>query len=430
MTKEKIAIIGSGISGLSAALFLSNKYEVHIFEKNKILGGHTRTINFKNNRNKSLSIDTGFIVFNERNYPDLTSFFKYLNIKTKKSEMSFSVSSKDPNLEYGGTSLNSLFAQRKNFFSLRFYKLLYEINKVYKLGKKYNLSIYDENFTIEDFLKKYKFSNDLRNFHIYPLISSIWSSNNKDSKNFPLSSFLHFFNNHGLFELTKRPQWKFVKDGSYTYIKSLIKKKLFKTHLNANIKNIDRSNNKIQITENENTYVFDKIVFANHADQALRLLKNPSQKELNILSQFKYSSNKAFLHKDPRCMPVKKIAWSSWNFLQNTKIKDTFNLTYWMNKLQNIDDTENYFVSINPIFRPKNIINETFFEHPLFNLETQKAQKKIGLIQGNNNTFYCGSYCGYGFHEDGIQSAAYISQKLGIELPWQRDHNFKTRLNY
>jgi predicted NAD/FAD-binding protein len=430
MNKEKIAIIGSGISGLSASLFLSKKFDVHLFEKNKILGGHTRTIKLKKNDNNFLCIDTGFIVFNNKNYPDLVSFFKFLDVDTKNSNMSFSVSCKSPNLEYGGASLNSLFAQRKNIFSIKFILLLFEIRRLYKIGREFDLN-FKEDLTIEEFLLMHNFSNEIREFHIYPLISSIWSNNTKDVKNFPLISFIQFFNNHGLFSFNDRPKWKFVSGGSYSYVEALIKKNLFKYSTNCQIKKIMRNDGKIQITDNDNKIqVFDKVVFANHADQAVKLLHNPTTDEKNILSIFQYTKNKAYLHSDDRLMPKKKLAWSSWNFLQSFRKSDGFSLTYWMNKLQKIDDSINYFVSINPTIEPINVIDKTVFEHPIFNIETVKAQKELSSIQGHLNTFYCGSYCGYGFHEDGIQSAAYIAKILNVKLPWNRDKNFKSRLNY
>ena len=430
MNKKKIAIIGSGISGLSASLFLSKNFDVHLFEKNKILCGHTRTIKLKNSDNNSLCIDTGFIVFNNKNYPDLVSFFKFLDVDTENSNMSFSVSCKSPNLEYGGTSLNSLFAQRKNIFSIKFILLLFEIRRLYKIGREFDLN-FREDLTIEEFLLMNNFSNEIREFHIYPLISSIWSNNTKDVKDFPLISFLQFFNNHGLFSFNNRPRWKFVSGGSYSYVEALIKKNLFKYSTNFQIKKIMRNNSKIQIIDNnDKIQVFDKVVFATHADQAIKLLQNPTISEKNVLSIFQYTKNKAYLHSDERLMPKKKLAWSSWNFLQNIHKNDNFSLTYWMNKLQKINDSINYFVSINPMIDPIKIIDQTVFEHPIFNIDTVKAQKKLSSIQGQLNTFYCGSYCGYGFHEDGIQSAAYIAEVLNVKLPWNRDKNFKSRLNY
>ena len=430
MNKPKIAIIGSGISGLSASYFLSKKFDVHLFEKNNILGGHTRTINFKDANNNNLSIDTGFIVFNNDTYPDLLSFFNALKVDIENSDMSFSVACELPFFEYGGSNLNSLFAQRKNIFSIKFFLLLLEIKKFYKICKNLNYHNIDENVTIDYFLSKNNFSKKIADYHIYPLISSIWSSNVEEVKSFPLKYFLNFFNNHGLFNLTKRPQWKFVSGGSYQYVNALINKNLFSFSTNFSIKKIIRKDAKIYLIDSNNIkHIFDKLIFATHADQIINLLDSPSEEEINIFSSFKYTKNKAYLHTDEKCMPINKRAWSSWNFLQDIN-KNQFSLTYWMNNLQNIDSLNNYFVSINPNKEVKNIIDYTTFGHPIFNSETLNAQKKLGKIQGIQNTFYCGSYCGYGFHEDGIQSAAYIAEKLEINLPWKRNNNFVSRLSY
>ena len=430
MDKQKIAIIGSGISGISAAFLLSKKFEVHLFEKNNILGGHTRTINFKDSDKNSISIDTGFIVFNNETYPDLVSFFNLLDVKVQDSDMSFGVSCMFPFLEYGGSSFNSLFAQRKNIFSIKFLLLLKEIKKFYKVCKKLKQSNINEDISIDYFLNKNNFSKQIANYHIYPLISSIWSSNVEDVKNFPFKSFLNFFNNHGLFNLTKRPQWKFVSGGSFKYIDAIINQNLFNFSTNFTIKKIMREKGKIYLIDSEkHKHTFDKLIFATHADQIISLLDSPTQEEINVFSNFKYTKNKAYLHSDENCMPKNKRAWSSWNFLQDFN-KNQFSLTYWMNNLQNINRINNYFVSINPSIEPKNIIDSTFFEHPIFNSEILNVQKKLGKIQGMQNTFYCGSYCGYGFHEDGIQSSAYIAEKLGVNLPWKRNNNFVSRLSY
>ena len=430
MSKQKIAIIGSGISGLSASFLLSKKYDIHLFEKNKILGGHTRTIKFKDNKKNFLSIDTGFIVFNNDTYPDLVDFFKLLDVKVEYSNMSFAVSCMSPFFEYGGSSINSLFAQRKNIFSIKFYLLLLEIKKFYKICTGLKNKDIDENISISDFIKNNNFSNDLASYHIYPLISSIWSSDVEEVKKFPFKFFINFFNNHGLFKLIKRPQWKFVSGGSYSYVECLINKNLFNYKTNFKIKKIIRKNKKIYLVdENDNQQIFDKLVFATHANQIFDLLESPSKEEADLFSNFKYTKNKAFLHTDEVCMPRNRRTWSSWNFLQDTN-NEHFSLTYWMNRLQNINSLNNYFVSINPHTEPKNIIDSTIFEHPIFNRETLNAQRKLGKIQGIQNTFYCGSYCGYGFHEDGIQSAAYVAKKLGITLPWKRSNNFISRLSY
>ena len=429
MNKEKIAVVGSGISGLSASCILSKKYEVHLYEKNNYLGGHTRT---KSIKDSSIihNIDTGFIVFNNNNYPDLVKFFDYLNLETCNSNMSFSLSLKKPKLEYGSTGINSLFSDKKNLFSFSFWNLLIEIFKLYNQCKNLDKKLI-QNLTLEDFLNNFNYSNKIRDLHIYPMVSCIWSCNKNNVKNFPLESFINFFENHKLFNFSKRHQWKYVKGGSNQYIKKLIKKNLFTYHLNKTVKKIIRSekNNIIVLTDNRKEE-FKKIILATHANQSMELLDNPNKEETNILSKFKYSKNNAYLHSDESFMPEKKSTWSSWNFKGSATKDNSFSLTYWMNLLQNLKSNKNYFVTINPISSPKNIYDYTTFEHPIFNLETIEAQKKIHSIQGFKNTWYCGSYCGYGFHEDGIQSAAYISELLGVTLPWKRSANHYNRLSY
>tara|TARA_Y100001970_G_scaffold154466_1_gene189300 strand:+ start:702 stop:1994 length:1293 start_codon:yes stop_codon:yes gene_type:complete len=430
MYKSKIAVIGSGITGLSISYILSNKYDVHLFEKNKALGGHTRT-KYINESNIMHPIDTGFIVFNEKNYPDLTCFFKLLNINYSDSDMSFSVSNKKLDLEYGGKNFFTLFAQKKNLFSLKYLKMLQEIYKFYKLCDSTKIDKKLSKLNLKQFLDKYNFSENIRISHIYPMVSAIWSNNQNYIQNLPFKSFVNFFQNHGLFNLKNRPKWKYVNGGSQKYIDAIIKKKLFKFYTNIEILKIYRHNNKIEFFDfNNQKYNFDKIIFATHADQILDLLSDPSQKEIENLSKFKYTKNAAFLHTDNNLMPSKKIAWSSWNVLQTNNSNKNLTLTYWMNNLQKLKTKKDYFVTINPPHEPNNILDNTIFEHPIFSLETINAQKNIRDLQGFNNSYFCGSYLGYGFHEDGIQSAAYIANLLDVELPWKRSINFKSRLHF
>ena len=425
--KKNVAIIGSGISGLSAAYLLSDKYNVHLYEKNSRLGGHTRTL-FVQDNSKKIPIDTGFIVFNEKNYPDLTNFFKLLNVTHQDSDMSFAVSNTNPFLEYSGKSIFALFPNFKNIFSIKFLKMIFEIRKLYKLCNQLELNEKNSKLTLDQFLNSNNFSDYLKNYHILPMISSIWSSNIDDVKSFPLATFINFFKNHSLFSFRNRPQWKYVLGGSNQYIKKIINLKLFKYYTNSEISKISRDNNSIKIFNKNNTsYSYDILVFATHADQILNLLDKPSANESKIISNFKYSSNLAYLHCDDTLMPKYKRTWSSWNFLSNINRK-TFTLTYWMNVLQNLPTNKNYFVTINPNKKPSNIIDQTVFEHPIYSIKSIEAQKKLMSIQGDNNTYYCGSYLGYGFHEDGIQSSVYVSKLLNSNVPWKREKNFYNRL--
>ncbi len=425
--RKKIAIIGSGISGLSAAYLLSKKYEVYLFEKNTRLGGHTRTIYVDDNL-KKISVDTGFIVFNEKNYPDLTKFFNLLKIDCRDSNMSFAVSNKLPDIEYSGKTFFTLFANLKNLFSLKFYKMILEIKRLYSICDKLELNNDNSKKTLDEFLNENKFSGYIKNYHILPMISSIWSSDIDNVKNFPLVTFINFFKNHSLFKFKDRPQWKYVFGGSNEYIKKLIDLNIFKYFTNFKILKIIREKDTIKIFDREdNYYSFSKLIFATHADQVLPLLDSPTEKEINIFNKIKYSNNLAYLHNDIDLMPKSKFAWSSWNFINRSSSKK-FTLTYWMNLLQKYQTKKNYFVTINPYKKPNFIIDETVFEHPIFSIETLIAQKEAMSIQGQNNTYFCGSYLGYGFHEDGIQSSAYISKLLGCDLPWKRNKNFYNRL--
>ena len=425
--KEKIAVIGSGISGLSAAYFLSKKYDVHLYEKNSRLGGHTRTL-YVDESSKKIPIDTGFIVFNENNYPDLTKFFEKLNIICKDSDMSFAVSNNIPKIEYSGKTIFSLFSNFSNLFSLRFYKMIFEIKKLYSICNEIEINDLNPNKTLDDFLSEHKFSDYLKNYHILPMISSIWSSNIEDVKNFPLITFINFFKNHALFNFKNRPQWKYVFGGSNEYVKKLINLNIFKYYTNFKIDKIIRDNKFINILDKENnSYKFSKLVLATHANEVLPLLEKPTENELKIFNRFKYSINSAYLHKDISLMPKSKFTWSSWNFL-NRSSKEKFTLTYWMNLLQKLPTNKNYFVTVNPFKEPASFINKTLFEHPIYSLDTLEAQKQVMKLQGFKNTYYCGAYLGYGFHEDGIQSAAYVSNLLDCKLPWKRDKKFYNRL--
>mgnify|MGYP001426421771 CR=1 FL=1 len=398
----KIAVIGSGISGLSAAYFLSKKHKVDLFEKDDHFGGHSYTYDIKDN-GKVISVDLGFIVFNELTYPNLINFFKELNIPFEKSNMSFSVSVKNSNVEYGGSSLNSIFANKLNILNFKFLNMLKEIIIFYKTAPSLVKQDLQEE-TLGKFLDKSKLSNYFVKYHIIPMVAAIWSMPFEKAKDMPLKLFLNFFNNHGLFKLKNRPQWYTVTNRSRNYVKEVLKSVSGEVFKNYKVSKVIRNNENIRILIDKKYLDYDHVILASHADQSLNLIENPTSDEKNILGKFTYVSNLAFLHTDQNFMPKRKQAWSSWNSITN--MKKTC-VTYWLNKLQNLKSDKNYFLTLNPIeeIKSKHIIKTIEFTHPYFNYENTSIQKELKNLQGKKKTWFCGSYFGYGFHEDGLKSS-------------------------
>ena len=321
----KIAVIGSGISGLSAAYYLSKQYKVDLYEQNDHFGGHSYTYDIKE-EDKMVPVDLGFIVFNELTYPNLISFFNELDVPFERSNMSFSVSIKNTNVEYGGSGLNAIFANKFNLFNLKFLKMIKEIISFYNHAPSLlNNSIKDE--TLDDYLKKSKLSKYFIEYHIIPMVAAIWSMPFSKAKEMPLKLFLNFFINHGLFRLKNRPQWYTVTNRSRTYVKKILEKISGEIFKNYKINNISRSNDNVRISIGNEYMDYDQVVLACHADQSLNILNDPSSKEKEILNKFTYVSNRAFLHTDENLMPSRKKAWSSWNSI--TKDNRTC-ITYWL----------------------------------------------------------------------------------------------------
>ena len=412
----KIAVIGSGISGLSAAHFLSKKYKVDLFEKDNHFGGHSYTVDIlEAGTNKLISLDLGFIVFNKATYKNLINFFHELDVKYEKSDMSFAVSVKNSNIEYSGSGLKGLFSNKLNIFNLNFLKMINEIISFYKNAENINEKDYKDK-TLEDFLKLKKCSNYFINFHIIPMVAAIWSMPPKLAGKMPMDLFLNFFKNHGLFKIKNRPQWYTVTGRSKVYVNKVLKTISGEHFKNHEIKSVERNKDSVRIFYGAlNKYLdYDKIVFATHADDTLKLIQNPTQAESNILGSFKYKSNTAYLHNDIRLMPNKKNAWSSWNSILDKKDISKNCVTYWLNKLQNLNTKSNYFLTLNPIFEidGSKIIKKIEFSHPFYDLQSLKAQKNLKELQGQKNSWFCGSYFGYGFHEDGLKSALNIVNQI------------------
>ena len=417
----KIAIIGSGISGLSSALLLSQKHNITLFEIDKRFGGHANTVDITHKQNL-ISVDTGFIVYNKLNYPNLIGFFDFLKIETINSDMSFAVSARDGQLEYSG-SMAGMFAQKRNLFNIKFYKMLKDIIVFFMFGYKYAFQV-KENESLGEYVKRCKFSEEFVNDHLIPMSSAIWSCPEKEILNFPAKTLLTFFKNHQLINFIFRPKWRTVKGGSRQYVNKVVEKikknKKNKFVLNSKIKSIFSKNNKIEINLEKNTEIFDKVIMATHPDQTIKLIKNLDKQSTDILSKFKYQKNTVYLHSDKNLMPKNKKTWSSWNYISSKK-EEKSSVTYWMNLLQKINNSLNVFVSLNPYIIPSKSLTykKIIYEHPIFNSKTNEAQSKMIEIQGKNNIFYAGAWLKYGFHEDGIASAVNISKTFKVDVPWE-----------
>jgi len=412
----RIAVIGSGISGLSVSHFLSKKHKVDLFEKDNHFGGHSYTVEIPvENSKEKISMDLGFIVFNKVNYPNLLKFFTDLQVPYEKSDMSFSISVKNSNIEYSGSGLKGLFSNKYNIFNYNFLKMLKEIVFFYKEAEQLNEKE-NHDQTLGDFLKSKKMSNYFINFHIIPMVAAIWSMPPQLAEKMPLALFLNFFKNHGLFKIKNRPQWYTVTGRSKIYVDKILQTISGEHFKNYEIKNVLRNvgNVRLYYGSSNEYFDYDHVIFATHADTALKLINNPTENEKKILENFKYKKNVAYLHNDIFFMPQNKKTWSSWNSIMDKADLNKNCVTYWLNKLQNLKTEKDYFLTLNPIANidKSKIIKKVEFTHPFYDMKTVKAQKYLAELQGVNNSWFCGSYFGYGFHEDGLTSGINVSNKL------------------
>lgn len=418
----KIAIIGSGISGLVCAHKLQHQHDITLFEANDYLGGHTHTISVARGE-KNYNIDTGFIVFNKRTYPNFIALLKELQIPYQTSEMSFSVRDPIIDFEYNGNDLNSLFAQRRNVLNKRFYQLIGDIIKFNRLLKTKVISNQiNENLVMQDFFEEHPFGNYFVDYYLLPMASAIWSTQVDDVLQFPLKFIAEFYYNHGLLNIINRPQWYVVKGGSEQYVKAIENNLKARVKLNSPITEIQRREKDVIVNYQCKNEAFDKVIIATHSDQALKLLSDPSEEEQAILSQILYTKNDVILHTDDRLLPKRKKAWASWNYYLSPGAESksgNATLCYYMNRLQKIKSKENFIVSVNQrsFIDQEKIISEHIYTHPLFSAEAFQAQKQHHKINGVNHTYFCGAYWGYGFHEDGVKSALKVIDKLIGETP-------------
>ena len=419
---DEIAVIGSGIAGLSAAWLLSKSTNVVLFEKAARLGGHVNTIDVAT-PDGPVPVDTGFIVYNERNYPNLTALFRHLRVETAPSEMTFAVSAGNGRMEYSGRHLNGLFGQRANVVSMRHWQMVADILRFFRWAETQAAGI-DDDISIGEFLHKFGYSEAFIEDHILPMSAAIWSTPARAMLDFPARSFIRFFANHGLLQLNNRPRWRTVFGGARCYVDRLVEESSFRTMLDAHIVAVQRYAGGVEITfAGGHRQQFAQVIFACPADAALALLADATDAERAILSAFRFTPNRAVLHTDPRFMPRRKKLWSAWNYLRSgTGADPALSLTYWMNRLQPLATRTDLFVTLNPAhdFAPGTVKAEIDYAHPLFDRAVLDAQRDIWQIQGAHRAWFAGAWLGHGFHEDGLQAGLEIAERLGpIGRPWQ-----------
>jgi predicted NAD/FAD-binding protein len=409
----KIAIIGSGISGNTLAYYLNPLHDITLFESNDRVGGHSHTHQITL-LNQKISVDTGFIVFNKKTYPNFLKLLHELDVPYENSTMSFSVKDNQKDFEYNGTSLNALFAQRKNLISPTFYKMIREILRFNQSSVL--LLNNDEGISLGDYLEREGYSDFFKKYYILPMGSAIWSSNIKTMLAFPAKFFIQFFNNHGMLNINDRPQWLTISGGSINYVDKLTKPFKQKIKLNQKIKHVERKHDHIAIQFQDRLERFDWIFFACHSDEALKLIKSPSLNEENILKAIPYTNNEVILHYDESFMPKRKLAWAAWNYHINNSATSTASLTYNMNILQNLKAQVPILVTLNPQqkINKKKIIKTLSYAHPQYSLRSIEAQSNYHLISGVNRTSFAGAYWGNGFHEDGVKSALDAIQQFNL----------------
>lgn len=421
--KKHIAVIGTGISGLSAAWLLSKTARVTVYEENSRLGGHSNTIMVAHGKTE-IAVDTGFIVYNERNYPNLVALFETCGVETQESNMSFAVSLNEGGLEYSGSGLNGLFGQRRNIIRPRFWSMVSDVLRFYREAP----SVLDADncaqTSLGEYLRFYNYSDDFVENHLLPMGAAIWSASADEMRAYPVQAFVRFFVSHGLLSLKDRPQWRTVTGGSRRYVERLAQAISGDIRLNTRVESIKRITDGVMVTDCKgHTERFTDVVIAAHADQALAMLDDPSFEEQKLLGAFRYTANNAVLHSDTSLMPRRRRIWSSWNYTgdHNSAEKQPLCVTYWMNKLQSIDEKYPLFVTLNPTkpIADEKIIKVIDYEHPLFDLRALEAQRALHVLQGKRNTWFCGAYFGYGFHEDGLQAGLAVAEGLaGLKRPW------------
>ncbi|MET0572756.1 MAG: FAD-dependent oxidoreductase [Pedobacter agri] len=413
---QKLAIIGSGIAGMGCAHKLQHQYDITVFEQGDYIGGHTNTITLEED-GKPIYLDTGFMVFNYKTYPNLTEMFAEITAPVIKTDMSFSVQFLPKKLEYSGSSLNHLFAQRKNIFNISYLKMLMQINRF----NKESIEILDQpayqDYSVGKFFKEFGYSDDMLWQYLIPMSAAVWSAPMEQILDFPAVTLIRFFKNHGFLGLDTQHQWYTLQNGSQAYREKLISPFRDRIRINNKIVSVKRlENGKVEVVNSINErFEFDKVIMACHADQTFETVKDKTTLETELLSKFKYQLNQAVVHTDEEQMPKAKLAWSSWNYrVEKQGDKLLPSTIYWMNNLQGVSKKTNYFVSINPsaTLNADKVIKQIDYHHPLFDVPAMRAQERLHELNENGPIYYCGSYFKYGFHEDAYKSAVDLCLKM------------------
>ncbi len=423
MESRRIAVVGSGIAGLGAAWLLSQRDDVTLFESQDRLGGHSNTIECDLPDGR-VPVDTGFIVYNEPNYPALSALFRHLDLPTQKSEMSFAFAATDIDLEYAGSGLKTLFAQRRNLLRPQFWGMVRDILRFNRESNARLIGPAQREQSLGELLDELGLGEAFQRFYLLPMSAAIWSCPQDVMLRFPARSFLQFFHNHGLIQLRDRPQWRTVTGGSREYIQRM-RSAITRIHTATPVGAVTRTEQGVKLSGPSGELgCFDEVVLAAHADQSLGMLTAPSTQEQNVLGAFQYQDNQAFLHTDAQLMPRRRSVWSAWNHLteRSAEGKDPVSVTYWMNCLQSLPTQTDVFVTLNPLSPPEpaKVLREQSYDHPVFDQAAINAQAVVPDIQGQDRIWFCGSYQGYGFHEDAFSSAVRVAAQLGVHTPWAK----------
>lgn len=420
--KQKVAVIGGGVAGIVSAYLLQHHYDITLFEQNDYLGGHTNTIEISQGVDAGLAVDTGFIVLNDATYPLFQKFLARLGVETRVADMSFGFQCLQSGLVYAGNDLNGLFAQRRNLISPSFFRFLLEIARFCKKARKDLEAGLVKDGTLGEYLQEGNFSPYMVENYLLPMAAAIWSTPAMQAADFPAKSFLRFFKNHGLLSLRNRPQWRTVVGGSFAYVKAFQRQFSGQIKLKSGVEKIFREGDGVRLKFCDATSSkFDQVIIATHADQALNLLGDPSPDEQRLLAPWYYQINRTVLHTDASVLPTQRPAWSAWNFTREaageSDAQPVF-VTYYMNLLQGLQAKHHYCVTLNrpESFQAAKVIAQFDYQHPQYNFDSLETQAQLPQLNGQRNSWFCGSYFGYGFHEDAVRSAVAVAKGLGGQL--------------